>query len=52
MGNLGGVEAEEVPQHGRSYSVALTLPPLGVVFLQKERDLRDSKGQQGRRRKA
>ncbi len=32
VGNLGGVEAEPIPWHGFSYSVSLTLPPLGVVF--------------------
>jgi 1,4-alpha-glucan branching enzyme len=33
QGNLGGVEAAPIPMHGRPYSVALTLPPLGIVFL-------------------
>ena len=33
VGNLGGVVAEERPEHGRPWSVALTLPPLSVVFL-------------------
>ncbi len=33
QGNLGGVIAAPVPFHGRPYSVNLTLPPLGVVFL-------------------
>jgi 1,4-alpha-glucan branching enzyme len=33
LGNLGGVEAVEVGAHGRPYSVNLTLPPLGAVFL-------------------
>lgn len=32
-GNLGGVEATPVPYHGQRYSVMLTLPPLGAVFL-------------------
>jgi 1,4-alpha-glucan branching enzyme len=32
-GNLGGVEAVPIPFHGRPYSVSLTLPPLGVLFL-------------------
>ncbi len=32
-GNLGGVEADPVPFHGRPYSLALTLPPLSVLFL-------------------
>ncbi len=33
LGNLGGVEAAPVPNHGRPYSINLTLPPLGVVVL-------------------
>ncbi len=35
-GNLGGVQAEAIPAHGRPYSLDLTLPPLGVVFLRWE----------------
>ena len=31
VGNLGRVHAEESPWHGRSHSVSLTLPPLGIV---------------------
>lgn len=34
-GNLGKAEAEEMPFHGRPFSLSLTLPPLGVVFLKK-----------------
>ncbi len=33
IGNLGGVNAEEAPVHGRPYSLGLTLPPLSIVFL-------------------
>jgi len=32
-GNLGGVEASPIPVHGRPYSLNLTLPPLGALFL-------------------
>jgi 1,4-alpha-glucan branching enzyme len=32
-GNLGGVEAAPVPNHGKPYTLMLTLPPLGAVFL-------------------
>ncbi|MEP0885429.1 hypothetical protein NDI49_28300 [Trichocoleus sp. ST-U3] len=32
MGNLGGVQAEEIPYHGRPYSLNITLPPLAVAF--------------------
>jgi len=35
-GNLGGVEAVPIPLHGRSHSVTLTLPPLGIVYLKSE----------------
>ena len=37
MGNLGGVDAEPVGAHGQAQSLALTLPPLAVVFLKPER---------------
>jgi 1,4-alpha-glucan branching enzyme len=36
VGNLGGVQAEAVPAHGLPHSVSLTLPPLGVVWLEPE----------------
>jgi 1,4-alpha-glucan branching enzyme len=36
MGNLGGVQAMGRAVHGRPYSVELTLPPLGVLFLKAE----------------
>ncbi len=32
-GNFGGVDAAPLPYHGRSHSVNLTLPPLGLVVL-------------------
>jgi 1,4-alpha-glucan branching enzyme len=32
MGNGGGAMAETVPQHGRPFSLELTLPPLAVMF--------------------
>jgi 1,4-alpha-glucan branching enzyme len=35
-GNLGGLEADSIPSHGRPYSLPLVLPPLGVVFLKSE----------------
>jgi len=31
MGNFGSVETVPVPQHGRPYSLSLTLPPLAVI---------------------
>jgi 1,4-alpha-glucan branching enzyme len=34
IGNFGGVEAQAVPCHGHAHSIELTLPPLGVVWLQ------------------
>ncbi|MGC1537703.1 MAG: 1,4-alpha-glucan branching protein GlgB, partial [Candidatus Sulfotelmatobacter sp.] len=33
VGNLGGVNAEDEPAHGRPHSLKLTLPPLGALFL-------------------
>jgi 1,4-alpha-glucan branching enzyme len=33
QGNLGGVDAVPIPLHGRKWSVTLTLPPLGAIFL-------------------
>jgi len=35
-GNFGGLVAEAVPFHGRPFSINLTLPPLGAVFLKSE----------------
>jgi 1,4-alpha-glucan branching enzyme len=35
MGNLGGVIAQEIPAHGRPYSLTLTLPPLTALFLKR-----------------
>jgi 1,4-alpha-glucan branching enzyme len=36
QGNMGGVDAAPIPLHGRKWSLNLTLPPLGAVFLMKE----------------
>src|SRR4029079_19025675 len=36
-GNMGGVEAVPIPMHGKTHSLTLTLPPLGVLFLKRER---------------
>jgi 1,4-alpha-glucan branching enzyme len=33
MGNRGGVDADAWPQHGRPFSLPLTLPPLSALFL-------------------
>jgi len=33
VGNFGGMDAAPVGAHGRLYSLALDLPPLGVVYL-------------------
>jgi 1,4-alpha-glucan branching enzyme len=32
-GNPGQIEASPTPLHGRSHSLSLTLPPLGMIFL-------------------
>ena len=34
-GNLGGRQAVPKPFHGRPYSISLTIPPLGILFLKK-----------------
>jgi len=36
MGNLGGREAEARPHHGRPFSLELVLPPLSILFLERE----------------
>ena len=36
LGNGGSVAAEEEPAHGRPFSLRLTLPPLGVLFLMQD----------------
>jgi len=33
LGNHGSVQSEQVAAHGRPFSLSLTLPPLGAVFL-------------------
>jgi len=35
-GNMGRVLAQTEPAHGRPYSLSLTLPPLGAIFLKPE----------------
>ena len=35
QGNFGGVEAAQIPFHGKLYSLCLTLPPLGILFFKK-----------------
>jgi len=35
QGNLGGKQAVAKPFHGRPYSISLTIPPLGIIFLKK-----------------
>jgi 1,4-alpha-glucan branching enzyme len=35
LGNLGSVEAVAQPLHGRSHSLRLTLPPLGVLVFKR-----------------
>jgi 1,4-alpha-glucan branching enzyme len=36
VGNEGGVEATDLPSHGRPYSLFLTLPPLALVLLRSQ----------------
>jgi 1,4-alpha-glucan branching enzyme len=37
VGNAGGAEALPIPSHGKYYSLSLTLPPLGILFLKHTR---------------
>jgi len=32
LGNAGAVEAEPIPQHGRPFSLSITLPPLAALY--------------------
>jgi len=32
LGNAGSVEAEAIPQHGRPFSLSITLPPLAALY--------------------
>lgn len=36
MGNLGGKTSENIPFHGREFSLSITLPPLSVLYLRWE----------------
>ncbi len=33
QGNFGAAEAAPIPAHGRPFSLNLTLPPLGALYL-------------------
>jgi 1,4-alpha-glucan branching enzyme len=35
QGNMGGIESAPLPFHGHPYSLNLTLPPLGAVYLKR-----------------
>jgi len=35
QGNLGGRQSAAKPFHGRPFSISLTIPPLGILFLKK-----------------
>jgi 1,4-alpha-glucan branching enzyme len=35
IGNEGAIQATKETMHGREYSITLTLPPLGVIYLKK-----------------
>jgi 1,4-alpha-glucan branching enzyme len=38
VGNMGGIEAHEKPEHGRPFSIEITLPPLATIVLEHSRD--------------
>ncbi|HHH19463.1 MAG TPA: 1,4-alpha-glucan branching protein GlgB [Campylobacterales bacterium] len=35
IGNVGTLKTEVIPMHGHQYSITLTLPPLGVLYLKR-----------------
>ena len=37
VGNLGGVDSEDIQQHGYEHSVSLVLPPLACLVLKLDR---------------
>jgi 1,4-alpha-glucan branching enzyme len=38
VGNMGGIEAHETSEHGRPFSIEITLPPLATIVLEHSRD--------------
>ncbi|HEX6902407.1 MAG TPA: 1,4-alpha-glucan branching protein GlgB [Thermoanaerobaculia bacterium] len=36
VGNYGGVDAVPIPMHGKSHSLTVTLPPLGILFFKRD----------------
>ncbi len=38
QGNLGKVKTLPIPMHGQNFSLNLTIPPLGILFLKKEEE--------------
>jgi 1,4-alpha-glucan branching enzyme len=45
VGNLGSVQAQDAPQHGQQWSVEVTLPPLGVLWLVPDASVPDAQEQ-------
>lgn len=41
IGNVGTLKTEAIPMHGHQYSITLTLPPLGVLYLKRLRPALD-----------
>lgn len=39
QGNMGGVHAQSVSEHGRPYSIEITVPPLATVFFELSNEL-------------
>ena len=37
LGNLGGVDSQQIAASGRAHSLSVTLPPLSTLFFQLER---------------
>jgi 1,4-alpha-glucan branching enzyme len=46
-GNLGKVESSPAPAQGRPYSLSITLPPLGVLFLKNSTPVKSKNNRKG-----
>ncbi|MEX2089369.1 MAG: alpha amylase C-terminal domain-containing protein, partial [Bacteroidota bacterium] len=43
VGNSGEIKAEPVPHHNRQYSLNLSLPPLGILFMKRTEERGDDR---------
>ncbi len=43
MGNMGGVHSAKKESHGKKDSIAITVPPLGVIYFKREKSIKEGK---------